>query len=333
MALGTGSSNVSATLPLALVRSTPLTIVLELDKTLDQYSVYYRDNVGPFTPLGTANLGASTLNPGDRDGNSLRFAFTGTFGDTGEFFDLDRLYLTDTSPLTVNTDALTLRVNRTTGATQIVNDSDTTFTIDLYRIESSANRLNLSGWNSLSDQNFGAVDGPDPDGTLGNGIGETWDEAGGSDAGVLAEMFLLGNSTFAANSLPVSIGNAFTPGGETPLSFQYRNAVSGALLTGNVEFVTGGVVADADFDNNAIVDGRDFLIWQRNIGVGTSNAMGDANGDSAVNAADLAVWRTQFGGSPPAEGALAAVPEPGAAVLALIWAMTYVGGRKRHIGA
>jgi hypothetical protein len=109
--------------------------------------------------------------------------------------------------------------------------------------------------------------------------------------------------------------------------------VSGALLTGNVEFVTGGVVADADFDNNAIVDGRDFLIWQRNIGVGTSNAMGDANGDSAVNAADLAVWRTQFGGSPPAEGALAAVPEPGAAVLALIWAMTYVGGRKRHIGA
>ena len=84
------------------MRSTPLTLVLELDKTLDQYSVYYKDGTAePFTPLGTANLGASTLNPGDRDGNSIRFAFTGLFNDPGEFFDVNRMYVTDTSPLIV----------------------------------------------------------------------------------------------------------------------------------------------------------------------------------------------------------------------------------------
>ncbi len=318
MALGTGSGNVSATLSLALVRNTPLTIVLELDKELDQYSVYYRDNAGPFAPLGTANLGASTLNAGDRDGNSVRFAFTGTFGDAGEFFDVDRLYLTDTSPLNVSTDALTLRVNSTTGAVAIVNDSDTPFSIDLYRIESTANRLNAAGWNSLSDQSFGAIDGPDDGSTLGDGIGETWDEAGGSDAGVLSEMFLLGSSTFSPNSDPVSIGNAFNPGTQPPLAFQYRNATTGALLTGNVEFVTGGATPDADFDNNLFVDGADFLIWQRKLGVGSTNLEGDANGDGQVTTADLTIWKSQFGDPAPAISSTSAVPEPSCVAIVFV---------------
>jgi hypothetical protein len=99
-----------------------------------------------------------------------------------------------------------------------------------------------------------------------------------------------------------------------------------------VEFVTGGVVADADFDNNAIVDGRDFLIWQRNVGVGTTNMAGDANGDNQVNGADLTVWRSQFGGPPAEASALAAVPEPGAALIAVSLAMTFVSLQRRNAG-
>jgi hypothetical protein len=57
----------------------------------------------------------------------------------------------------------------------------------------------------------------------------------------------------------------------------------------------------ADFNGNHLVDGVDFLIWQRGqgIAVGASPATGDANGDRAVNAADLAIWKQQFGASRP----------------------------------
>src|SRR5690606_38332929 len=56
--------------------------------------------------------------------------------------------------------------------------------------------------------------------------------------------------------------------------------------------------ADADFDNNTAVDGKDFLIWQRGFGsTGTENIndQGDANGDFVVNCADLEIWKEQYG--------------------------------------
>jgi hypothetical protein len=78
---------------------------------------------------------------------------------------------------------------------------------------------------------------------------------------------------------------------------------------------------DADFDDDGDVDGRDFVIWQRGFGTGTTNAMGDANGSGTVDGADLAIWQSQYNG-----GALAAasVPEPSSALLltlASIWGL------------
>jgi hypothetical protein len=98
-ALGTGSANISTDLTLGLSRSTNFRMVLELDKTADTYSVYYKDGAAPYGLLGSAPLGDSTLNTGKRDGNSVRFAFTGLYSDTGEFFDVDRIYVTDENPI------------------------------------------------------------------------------------------------------------------------------------------------------------------------------------------------------------------------------------------
>jgi len=88
------------------------------------------------------------------------------------------------------------------------------------------------------------------------------------------------------------------------------------------------VVNDADFDNDLDVDGNDFLIWQRGLGVGNSNATGDADNNGMVNGSDLAVWKTQFGGAPP-PAAVAAIPEPAAGVLLAITAITLAALRRR----
>jgi hypothetical protein len=87
-------------------------------------------------------------------------------------------------------------------------------------------------------------------------------------------------------------------------------------------------VNDADFDNDNEVDGADFLIWQRGLGNGTNNMTGDADGNGLVNAADLAVWKTQFGG-PPAVAVVGAVPEPHAAALVVLAGLALAAVRRR----
>ena len=84
----------------------------------------------------------------------------------------------------------------------------------------------------------------------------------------------------------------------------------------------------ADFNDDFVVDGADFLIWQRNLGA--ENALlssGDADRDGVVGPGDLAVWSGEFGlsldtfpgvVSPPSNPASHAVPEPSALLLAMI---------------
>ena len=85
---------------------------------------------------------------------------------------------------------------------------------------------------------------------------------------------------------------------------------------------------NADFNDDFVVDGADFLIWQRNLGA--ENALlssGDSDRDGVVGAGDLAVWGDEFGlslesfpgvVSPLSSPASYAVPEPSVALLALI---------------
>ncbi|HYO25603.1 MAG TPA: dockerin type I domain-containing protein [Lacipirellulaceae bacterium] len=98
------------------------------------------------------------------------------------------------------------------------------------------------------------------------------------------------------------------------------------LLGHSIETVV--VPNNADFNGDLKVDGADFVIWQRNLGVGTLQTQGDANGDGAVNAADLGVWRTKFG-QPVALGAAGAVPEPASAALAALACVAAATLRRR----
>lgn len=69
-----------------------------------------------------------------------------------------------------------------------------------------------------------------------------------------------------------------------------------------------GVAAPAptgDFSGDGVVDGADFLAWQRGFGAANPTlADGDADRNGVVDSADLAVWIEQFGGSVPASKTL-----------------------------
>jgi hypothetical protein len=311
-ALGTGAGPIAAQ-NLSLTQSDPFTVVLALDKTNNNYEILTKNGNGPFSTLNGPAAIDST-----RSGNSIRFVANNSFAGAGEFFDISRLYLTDTDPTNVSSDRLTLQVNTANGEIKLRNTSATTFDIDAYTITSStlAGDLNLAGWNSISDKSplVDPVDGPDADSTLGNGVGETWDEAPGSSNKVLAERFLLGSSIFTTGR-EISLGNAFKIGGDTgTLTFQYRNAATGAIVTGDFDFISTG--PNGDYDNDGDVDGRDFLVWQR------------GGSPTPFSAGDLTAWQTNYGAGGPLT-AVQAVPEPALLTLLLPAATGLVMRRQR----
>ncbi|QDT73550.1 phage tail protein [Lacipirellula limnantheis] len=72
---------------------------------------------------------------------------------------------------------------------------------------------------------------------------------------------------------------------------------------------------NADFNFDGVIDGADVLIWQRNFGaLNAQRHQGNADPDTDVDAFDLAIWKTEFGG--PALP-LESVPEPTTLALAL----------------
>ncbi len=52
--------------------------------------------------------------------------------------------------------------------------------------------------------------------------------------------------------------------------------------------------ANGDANGDLVVDGADFLLWQRDVGA-VAAVPGDFDGMAAVNAADLAIWQANFG--------------------------------------
>ncbi|MEQ8209600.1 MAG: hypothetical protein RH917_07190 [Lacipirellulaceae bacterium] len=92
-----------------------------------------------------------------------------------------------------------------------------------------------------------------------------------------------------------------------------------ATDAGEVIIARGSLVQgpSADFDENGIVEGKDFLTWQHSFGIGSSLSDGDANGDGVVGEADLTIWEDQYS-EPSGAASVAIVPEPTSIALALL---------------
>jgi len=99
---------------------------------------------------------------------------------------------------------------------------------------------------------------------------------------------------------------------------------------------TGPAVA-GDYNGDQRVDGRDLLVWQRQLGqTVTAGSGADGNRNGTVDGPDLTVWEGAFPTAAVAAGSSVGVPVPepaswvaavlGAAVLGLAW----LGGRERR---
>jgi hypothetical protein len=179
---------------------------------------------------------------------------------------------------------LVLTINPTDGNAVVKNNSDAAISFDSYTIASTSNSLRTS-WGSLADQSVAG-----------------WREAVPrvsrvSELNPSAALTLNPGQSITLNGLWNTAGAQDV----NDLSFQYRDTTIGTL-TGVVEFASS---AGGDYDSNGVVDGRDFLIWQRG---GSPNPL---------SAGDLAAWKSNFG-SGSAQSAVASVPEPGTALLVML---------------
>lgn len=89
------------------------------------------------------------------------------------------------------------------------------------------------------------------------------------------------------------------------------------------------IVQSADFNNDGVVDGADFLAWQ--IGLGTTNAHrsdGDANGNGIVDEVDLQIWQQALVSQPAVPNAHG-VPEPASCALMALALCALASTRRR----
>ena len=89
-------------------------------------------------------------------------------------------------------------------------------------------------------------------------------------------------------------------------------------FTANSVLLTATVVANGDFDGSGLVDGADFLLWQR------------GGSPSPLSPSDLALWQSQYGMTFPLAAA-SAVPEPAGLTLLFVGLVGFAGGRRHRI--
>ena len=155
--------------------------------------------------------------------------------------------------------------------------------------------------------------------------------------------------------------NFFDPAGDTLtlfLSFQidsktftsvptdgvmsrHYNASTGATSLGsnsptNFAGSSGSVNLSApsptgDYNGNGTVDAADYVLWRKTLDQSVTAGSGaDGNANGTVDAPDYDFWRAHFGNTVPGLAAgTAAVPEPGAIVLALL-AVAGLSARRRR---
>ena len=112
-------------------------------------------------------------------------------------------------------------------------------------------------------------------------------------------------------------GSAVGLGGSMALVGASFDITIGGNETGSAYVFEGPTLLASDFNKSGSVDDEDLDLWQAGFGsMGASPMDGDADEDGDVDGLDFLTWQLQLG-LVPTTPVVAAVPEPGAAVLGL----------------
>ena len=103
----------------------------------------------------------------------------------------------------------------------------------------------------------------------------------------------------------------------------------------DVQFFNLDNVPSADFNGDDMVDGTDFLIWQRGLGLGRPDDQRQWRRRSQRHGRRRRPYRSgaRAFGTPGAAGAIGAVPEPATALLAAVGVVAAMATRRRRAAA
>jgi hypothetical protein len=225
---------------------------------------------------------------------------------------------------------LVLEVNTTNGQVRFRNQTAAPIKLDWYDIKSSNGALSSATWLAIQQQ---AISGF----PAGNGSGNGWEKAGGSNSTAIGESYLLGSSSLASGG-NVGLGTAYTLGGTHDIVFEY------GAISASAQHPTG------DYNDNGVVDAGDYDVWRKALNQNVTLPNDSTPG--TVTAADFDMWRAHFGEAsttPPSvltRGLVhyvtsfsasglgdAAVPEPGGVILAGLGMATCLATRGARRGS
>ena len=119
--------------------------------------------------------------------------------------------------------------------------------------------------------------------------------------------------------------------GATQANGTYGSSLSGAMHQMNEFFSGTGMITvglsgiGGDFNNDYVVDARDYVAWRQNVGQPAGSLPNDSAG-GVIGNDQYDLWRSNFGatagsGSGSSLAGQAAVPEPSALILGLFGGM------------
>lgn len=173
-------------------------------------------------------------------------------------------------------------------------------------------------------------------------------ELGGSATDADYDQLLITRDATLAGTLDVALIGDFVPQIGQTFTILLADYVDGRFATERLPSVPGMLfdviygpqsvvisissALNADFDEDGDIDGKDFLAWQRGLGLGAGAELsdGDANGDGVVNGLDLSIWTSQFGEGPTG----LSIPEPITLALSMvIFSAACLPWKRRATGA